>query len=246
MGIMKKSLYLILSISLIIFLTSCEDNTLSTNISDAQVEESQYISIPTQSNLVVKNTNGIIYISASDTAQNINLDITKRVKSLISRDDAQSQLSRIIISIEKNADDINIAVDNPQENERTYEIELSIILPNKFNYSLILGNGEIFVYANTRVLNASLGNGNIYTDVTLLDSCNVSLLLGNGNLDLIIPETTNTRVNATVGNGNLYINGLTFQNQQFNNKQFSGVLGNGSGSVVLSVGNGTLNVSKKY
>ncbi len=101
------------------------------------------------------------------------------------------------------------------------------------------------MYANTRTLTASLGNGNIYADVSLLDTCIVSMLLGNGNLDLIIPETTNTQLNATVGNGSLVISGLNFQNQQSSNKQFSGTLGNGGGSVVLSVGNGNLNVSKK-
>ena len=243
---MKKVNFLILLILPILFITSCEDNSLSSNISESEVNESQYIIIPTQSNLIVKNTNGVIYISASDTASNINLDITKRVKSLVSQDDAQSRLSQIVISVEKNTDDVNILVDNPQDDERTYEIGLRIILPNRFNYSLILGNGEILMYANTRTLTASLGNGNIYADVSLLDTCIVSMLLGNGNLDLIIPETTNTQLNATVGNGSLVISGLNFQNQQSSNKQFSGILGNGCGSVVLSVGNGNLNVSKKY
>ncbi len=119
---MKKVNYLILLILPIVFITSCEDNTLSSNISESEVNESQYITIPTQSNLIVKNTNGVIYISASDTASNINLDITKRVKSLVSQDDAQSQLSQIVISVEKNTDDVNILVDNPQDDERTYEI----------------------------------------------------------------------------------------------------------------------------
>jgi PHD/YefM family antitoxin component YafN of YafNO toxin-antitoxin module len=242
---MKTIYYFILLLLPIVLITSCEDNTLSTNISEAQANESQYITIPTQSNLVVTNTNGIIYISASDTASNINCFITKIVQSLISQDDAQSQLSQIIISVEKTTDDVNISVDNPQDDYRSYEIDLNIVLPNKFNYSLFLGNGEITIYATTKTLAANLGNGNLYAEVTLIDTCYVSLLLGNGNMNLVIPETTNTRMNATVGNGNFYISDLNFQNQQMTNKQFSGTLGNGCGSAVLSVGNGNLIVSKK-
>ena len=243
---MKKVIYLILLLLSIVVITSCEDNTLSTNISEAQVNESQYITTPTQSNLVVKNTNGIINISASDTANNINLSITKRVKSLVSSDDAQSHLSQIVISVEKSTEDVSIQVDNPQDDERTYEIGLNIVLPDRFNYSLFLGNGEISIYATTKTLTANLGNGNLDADVTLIDTCYISLLLGNGNMNLTIPETTNTRLSATIGNGNLVISGLTFQNQQSSNKQFSGTLGNGSGIAVLSVGNGSLAVSKKY
>lgn len=95
------------------------------------------------------------------------------------------------------------------------------------------------------MLSANLGNGSMYADVTLIDTCSVSLLLGNGNMDLTIPETTNTKMSASIGNGNYVITGLNFQNLQMSSKQFSGTLGNGSGTTVISIGNGNLDVSKK-
>jgi hypothetical protein len=242
---MKTKYYFILLLLPIVFLTGCEDNSLSSGLYESQVSESQLITMAAQSNLIVRNTNGIIYITASDTANNIYCDIVKRVESLFSPNDAQSHLSQIVVSVEKNSDDINIQVDHPQENDRNYETALKIVLPDKFNYSLNLGNGEIAISATTRNLSANLGNGNIYADVTLIDTCNVSLLLGNGYIDLLIPETTNTKMTASIGNGNYSINGLNFQNLQMSNKQFSGVLGNGCGTTVLSIGNGNLDVSKK-
>lgn len=243
---MKRIYYFILLFLQIVLFTSCEDNGLSSGLYESQANESQLITLANQSNLIVSNTNGVIYITASDTASNIYCDIIKRVKSLISQDDAQSHLSQLIVSVEKNTADINIQVDHPQDNDRTYEVALKIVLPDTFNYSLNLGNGEISIYAATRMLAANLGNGNIYADVTLIDTCNVSLLCGNGNMDLLIPETTNTKMNASIGNGNFVISGLNFKNLQMSNKQFSGVLGNGCGTAVLSLGNGNLAVSKKY
>lgn len=242
---MKRIFYFILLLLPIAIFVGCEDNGLSSGLYESQSSESQLITLANQSNIVIRNTNGDIYIAASDTAYNIYCDIIKRVKSLINQDDAQSHLSQLIVSVEKNTADINIQVDHPQDNDRTYEVALKIVLPDTFNYSLNLGNGEISVSAATRRLSANLGNGNLYADVTLIDTCNVSLLLGNGNMDLAISETTNTKMSASIGNGNYVISGLNFQNLQMSNKQFSGVLGNGCGTAVLSLGNGNLAVSKK-
>ena len=153
---------------------------------------------------------------------------TKKVKSKISESDAQSHLSDIDISIVDNPDYFNIEVDNPNSDDRNYEITLNIVIPKDFNHLLTLGNGNITINSTTKKLMGYLGNGNFIADVTLNDTCLAEISVGNGNLNLTIPESTNALLTATVGNGNISNNGLNFQNQQLNNNHFSGTLGNGS------------------
>ena len=78
-----------------------------------------------------------------------------------------------------------------------------------------------------------------------MDTCNVSMSIGNGSIDLKIPGETNSSVNATVGNGSINNSGLSFQNQHSNSRQFNGTLGSGVGNIALTVGNGSIAVSKK-
>lgn len=144
---MKIIYYFIFLLLPIVLFTGCEDNGLSSGLWESQANETQLITLANQSNLIVRNTNGVIYITASDTAHNISCDIIKRVQSVISQDDAQSHLLQIVVSVEKSTDDIIIQVDHPQENDRTYETALKIVLPDTFNYYLNLGNGEISISA---------------------------------------------------------------------------------------------------
>ena len=78
-----------------------------------------------------------------------------------------------------------------------------------------------------------------------MDTCHVSMSIGNGSINLNIPGETNAAVNAVVGNGSISNNGLNFQNQNSNNKKLIGTLGNGSGSIALNIGNGSIAMSKK-
>ena len=242
---MKRIYLTILFLLPIIFIISCEENSISSNKFESEEDESQVISISAQTNVIVGNTNGTVVISASDTASNIYCTIAKKVKSKISESDAKSHLSQIIIAVEKNSADIKIEVDHPKNDDREYETKLDIILPDRFNYVLNLGNGVITVKAAARTLTVNLGNGSVQADVALIDTCFVAVSLGNGNMDLKIPGNTNAKVNATVGNGIINSTGLNFQNQQITSKQFNGTLGNGAGTIVLNLGNGNISMSKK-
>jgi len=147
---MRTAAILLLPIILII---GCDENSVtSSDQFESEIGESQVITLSTQTDLIVENTNGNIVISVSDTASNIYCDITKKVRSRISENDAQSHLSQIDITIEKNTSDVKIEVDHPMNDDRDYEITLDILLPNNFNYTLSLGNGNISVNSSTRHL----------------------------------------------------------------------------------------------
>ena len=238
---MKKYFLIILS-ALLIY--SCDEDSVSSFTYDAEVDETYTYNVTTQTELVVLNTNGNINITGSDTTTNLYCFVTNKVESKLSESDAQSHLSDIDISIEGNANNFNIEVDNPNNDDRNYVITLNIILPNNFNQILTLGNGNITVNSTTKKLMGYLGNGNFIADVTLSDTCLAEISVGNGNINLTIPGGTNALLTASVGNGNISNNGLNFQNQQISNNRFSGTLGNGVGRILLSLGNGNIIMNK--
>jgi len=239
---MKKYLLIIFSIFLFI---GCDEDSVSSNTYESEANESHTLNLTTQTELIVQDTNGSIIVTGSDTTSNVYCLITKKVISHVSESDAQSHLADIDITIQDNADNIKVEVDNPNNDDRDYEITLNIIIPNNFSYILTLGNGNISVESITKKIIAYLGNGNFSSDVTLLDTCLVEVAVGNGNLTLIIPGSTNALLTASVGNGNISNNGLNFQNQQIDNNHFLGKLGNGAGRILLSLGNGNITMSKK-
>ena len=240
---MRTAAFFLVSIILII---GCDEHSVtSSDQFESEIEESQVITLSAQTVFIVENTNGNILISASDTASNIYCDITKKVRSRISENDAQSHLSQIDITIEKNTADVIIVVDHPMNDDRDYEVTFDILLPNNFNYKLNHGNGNVFVNSTTEYLMINLGNGNAETNVILLDTCFVSVSIGNGNMNLIIPNNTNSTLSASVGNGSISNTGLDFQNQHSTGRQFSGVLGSGVGNIMLSVGNGNITMNKR-
>jgi hypothetical protein len=242
-GIMKLLYLLILSFAL---LSGCDDDSMSSpNQYEAEEGEIQYITLTSQTNLTVNNTNGTIQIVASDTASGIYCDIKKKVKSKISEDDAQSHLANINITVTKSTTGINVEVNNPSNDDRDYEIQMNVLLPDNFNYDLSLGNGTVSVNSTTKNLFIGLGNGTVEAGLILTDTCFTSVSLGNGDLNFTIPNNTNAMLVAAVGNGLISNNGLNFQNQQITSRQLSGTLGSGAGNIALSVGNGNIVLNKK-
>lgn len=230
----------------LILIAGCnEESTVTSDQFESETQESKVITLAAENNLVVQNTNGTISVSASDTANSVYCNIKKKVKSRISYTDAQSSLSNINITFEKISSSVKIKVNNPNNDNRTYEINLNILLPDKFDYNLTLGNGTISVVSQTRTLLVYLGNGSVNANVTLLDTCLANISIGNGDLNFTIPENTNAYLNASIGNGIIGNNGLGFQNQVVTNKTFSGTLGSGAGQIVLSLGNGNITMNKK-
>lgn len=240
---MKAITFLIFA--LILTIGCDEESVISSDQFESETEESKVITLGEETNLIVENTNGSISVSASDTARNVSCSIKKKVKSRISENDAQSSLSRINITYENISSSVKIKVNHPNNDDRNYEIGLNIILPDRFNYNLSLGNGTISIITQTRNLLISLGNGSVQTNVTLLDTCFASISVGNGELNFVIPGNTNAMLSASIGNGVITNNSINFQNQVITDKKFNGTLGSGTGQIILSVGNGNITMNKK-
>ena len=239
-------LKILLLFLLAILYWSCDENSLSVFQYEAEATESHTINLTTQTSLSMHSTNGNITITSSDTTSNLYYSILKKVKSNQSESDAQSHLSDIDITVDENVSNIKIKVDHPTSDDRNYQIDFNIILPNHIYYVIALGNGNITLESITRSALLNLGNGNVTTDLTLEDTCAVSIAVGNGNIDFTIPDNTNANLSASVGNGTISNNGLNFTNQQSSDNQFNGTLGNGAGNIALNIGNGNIAMNKKW
>ena len=200
---MKALIHVILPALIFIFISGCSEDSFMSDQFESESTESQVIETTTQNNLTIENTNGNILISTSDTAKNINCVIVKKVKSKISENDAQAHISEININTTKTNSGAKIKVDHPKNDDRNYEIKFGILMPDKFNYSLNLGNGNVTINSSTRNLVINIGNGNADVNVVLMDTCHVSMSIGNGSIDFKIPGETNASVNAVVGNGSI-------------------------------------------
>lgn len=223
-------------------LVSCEDSDSSTENFEAEELSSKSI-VPEGVHLLsIENTNGMIRIIGSDTATHINFEVTRRVKSYRSSASASDHINDIQISYEIKSETVDVKVEHPTNNDLDYEVDFMITAPIIFDYRVLQGNGNININSVSRNLHLTLGNGNTDADVILLNDCTVRFETGNGNILLTIPAITDAGLLATVGNGSITRTNLPFESEVSTGSTFQGILGNGEGSIVVTVGNGSIDL----
>ncbi len=206
----------------------------------AEENDSQTLALTTQTALVIENTNGTITITGSDATAELTCLTTKKVTSTVSTSDAQGHISDIDVAVSEDADSVTYAVTHPTSESRSYEVNFDITLPNHLNVVITLYNGNIALNATTTSVEVNLLNGTFVADLTLNDPCALAIDVGNGDIMLTLPNSTNAALTASVVNGAIINDGLIFTDQDISSTQFSGTLGTGDGSIVLSVANGQI------
>jgi len=166
---------LIFIIMLILLSWNCSDNLLSDYNYNAESTETQSINLTTQTILILNNNNGNVTITGSDTTSNIIYTIKKRVESKRSENDAQTHLSDININIEQTSGTVKFDVNHPQNDNRNYQINFEVVLPNNFSFNINNGNGNITLISITKSTDINLGNGNLTAELVLPDSSNIAL-----------------------------------------------------------------------
>ncbi len=190
--------------------------------------------------LDLRNTNGAIHITGSDTAAYVSLEIIRRVKSYRGSLRAQDHINDIQVVMNYTSHGLEVISDHPVSEDLEYEVHFTITAPIIFDYSLLLGNGDISLNSVSRNLDMTLGNGTLLADVILLNDCNVMLEGGNGTIHLIVPDITNASVNATVGNGSISETGLQMTDKVVTGNTLSGIMGEGEGVIQVILGNGSI------
>ncbi len=247
---------------LICLAAACDEDGAGARRYEYEEADSETIDVREQTELNIEHTNGVIYINEIGGFQ-IQFDIIKRVES-DSREDAEEHIDDIVVTYETFPEYVYVRVDHPASSRRNYEVDFTIGVPAGFGFNVALGNGVVsfsettgdpvvslgngtieLLDATARNIQAGAGNGEIDADVTLMDTCNVYLGLGNGEITLRIPHDTSAWVEASVGNGEVTHTGLSFEELQSSLDLLVGRLGDGSGAIALSVGNGTIRLEGK-
>ena len=230
----------ILLLILPLLLSACEDS----GSGDESFEYEDFITKTMEPGAVrlldLRSTNGTINISGSDTAHYVLIEVTRRVKSYRSTLRAKDHIHDIQVSFDSQADGLSVVADHPNMEDLDYEIDFNVVAPIIFDYSILLGNGNISINSVSRNLDIDLGNGNMLADVILMNNCNVGLEAGNGSIHLIIPDITDALVNATVGNGSITDTGLEMTDRTSTGNSLSGKMGEGNGSIQVMLGNGDI------
>jgi len=238
-----KKLLLLLFLTPLLF--ACNDNEISQTLYTFEEISGDTIYLANQIKLTMNNKNGMIDITGTDTTNNMYIGIRKKVRSNISQSDAQNHISDINILTEEKTDEVEITVEHPDGNQLDYQVDFSIILPMIFDFDIGNGNGSISLYSTSKNINIGLGNGNADVDVELVDTCFLNIGIGNGTAAVFLPNNTNSSLFASVGNGTVSYSGLTIHNAQSTGKQLTGTLGNGGGTIVISIGNGNIVLAGK-
>ena len=120
----------------------------STSVSDYSAEDSfsTDLSIQDHVQLRLEGISGDINIQGTSNDNAINISGIKRVTSRISTDDAEEQLQNFEISIQDLTDEIFINTIEPEQtDQRNYQVNYVIILPQHFLISVSNVNGKIMV-----------------------------------------------------------------------------------------------------
>ena len=236
----KKTLTLILTIILAFSLGCSEDDDdMTDDIEAVRIETFTYSAFGVEG-LTITNVNGYIYIS---NAQNdsVTVHITKRCRGN-DREDSEAHLDSIVVIEEASTERIELQIDIPENDQRQYNADFDITLPNTLALLLTSVNGEIKIDNHAQSILAMTVNGNLDVDMDVLPSgSSVDLSCTNGNISLDLPSNVSAEFMARVTNGAITINGFPAIQYTTDEEKFkTGIIGAGEAGVHLAIVNGNI------
>ena len=137
-----------------------------------------------------------------------------------------------------------VAVDSVQNDVDVLLTNGDVLLSNVTgNLDVGLTNGNVGLTNLLGSVEAGVANGRIYGDVTLPLQGICQLSVTNGQIDLGLPVNTSAQFTAVVTNGSISISNLTLNNEATTQNSRTGTLGNGEGTITLTVVNGEITVN---
>jgi hypothetical protein len=137
-----------------------------------------------------------------------------------------------------------VVVDSVQNNIDVQLTNGDVLLSNIVgNSDVELMNGNVGLTDISGSVEAGVANGRIYGDVTLPIQGVCQLGVTNGQIDLELPVNTSAQFAAVVTNGSISISNLTLNNVITTQNSRTGTLGNGEGTIALTVVNGEIDVT---
>jgi hypothetical protein len=242
-----------------VLISSCSDNVSGPDNDSVATESFYYrFEVFEQVLLAVSGINGEIVVTGSAGSDSIVVKGIKRVESF-STDDALEHLDSLTVEVKNEAGVVSAVTDQPDRSDgRDYEVDYEIIIPADLAVNVQQVNGTIYIDSVARPISVqtvngtvelsdivasvsgSVVNGTIEGDVTLPPGAVVSLSAVNGEVDLEIPSGTSAMYSASVVNGTISVTNLTMTDIVSSPTSLTGKLGEGDGTIGLSVVNGTV------
>jgi hypothetical protein len=206
----------------------------------------------------IRGINGNIRITGEADADSVELWGERIVRS-DDAGDAEDNLAMLTVQVQQADSGIVVTTHQPSRPEgRTYAVNYRVRLPVRMRTDVETINGEATVENISNDVHIASTNGNVEC-LDIRGGCAVELVNGmiacgvalprrgvcslstvNGNVSLTVPDTTSAEVEAKATNGNVSVTGLQVRNMQSSRTSFSGVLGEGDGSVRLTTVNGNI------
>ncbi len=179
-----------------------------------------------------------------------------------SREDARAHLSELeVVTVQEGQNLVTVSEHPTEESTRTYIVNYNIEVPLDWDIVLaningnlelhslradkqiILVNGNIEVEDVDDNLQIQLTNGNVTGSVSDITEGMVNINLTNGTMTLGLAKESSSKFSASVVNGSVSVQNLPLTNLQTGDTFVSGVLGNGTGDIILKSVNGNITVN---
>ena len=253
-------------ITLILININCNDNSLGPieNVDNTNYVVSSTFSfnvpVVSQSKLRLEGVTGKVIIIGTTQTNSVIVTGEKRVASE-SIKDAELHMSELSVIMQNLGNEITFKTIQPEKSYgRSYIVDYFVYVPNNFEISNDMVNGNIQVESisnNVAVSNVngtvtlnniigsttvSLVNGLIESNQTLPLNGNITLSTVNGGIKLSIPQNTSAEFSGASANGSVILSNLSLQNSIITTHSVQGRLGSGQGKVALSGVNGNINI----
>jgi len=212
----------------------------------------------TQTLLDVTGINGVVTITGVSGADALTVSALRKVKS-DTQADANARLAGLRVEMDSTATGFGVRTDQPSDTEgRTYTVDYTITAPRELVLSVTNPNGDVTVQAfdddvTLTVINGviqaydiggdahlTVGNGQVIMTSALAADGTFDLRATNGSIELNVPTPTNAGVMGSWTNGSMSVVNLSLANEVRTSSSLTGMLGNGDGTILLTIVNGTI------
>lgn len=219
------------------------------------------VQVKDHTRLRLEGVNGDVMITGLSDTDSVIITGERRVGSE-STEDAEEHLQKLEVSVKDLGNEVSVKTIQPEKAYgRSYVVDYNITLPKNFevsasnvsglvaldsiNNSVSIGHvsGQIRLDKISGSVFASLVSGQIEGEVTLPLDGTISMSVVSGSIELDIPQSTSAQFSASVVSGSISISNLILQNQVSTPDSLSGRLGDGRGTISLSVVSGNISVS---
>jgi len=234
------------------------DYHVSNNQFYAEEEFSHTVMCENRDKLYLESVNGTVDVLGIPGLTEIVIQGERRVESESVRD-AEEHLYDLYVDVYTYDHSIVVKTTQPSTSGgRNYIVNYRILVPEHWDVIINQVNGPVIADSLSGLIDISVVNGNVnmkdargelFIDITngsafaeltlpINGDCHVRTV--NGHISLSIPEFTSAGLSANVINGTVGTENLLIKNLSQSAHNISGTLGEGEGSIILSVVNGTI------